>query len=72
MVSEGIESRGDNMTELQNYPDVLSVKDIQTILGIGTSKAYSLAKSKAFHTIRIGPLIKIPKQSFLQWLNGDD
>ena len=58
------------MTELQNYPDVLSVKDIQTILGIGTSKAYNIAKSTAFHTVRIGTLIKIPKQSFLQWLNG--
>lgn len=55
---------------LHNYPDVLSVKDIQDILGIGTSKAYALAKSDAFHTVRVGPLIKIPKQSFLNWLNG--
>ena len=60
------------MNELQNYPDVLSVKDIQMILGIGTSKAYDLAKSGAFHTVCIGPLIKIPKQSFLQWLNGSN
>lgn len=58
------------MNNLQSYPDVLSVKDIQTILGIGTSKAYALAKSDAFHTVSIGPLIKISKQSFLQWLNG--
>ncbi len=57
---------------LQNYPDVLSVKDIQIILGIGTTKAYDLAKSNAFHTVRIGSLIKIPKQSFLQWLNGSN
>lgn len=60
------------MNELHNYPDVLSVKDIQVILGIGTTKAYDLAKSNAFHTVRIGPLIKIPKQSFLQWLNGSN
>ncbi|MFF3102996.1 helix-turn-helix domain-containing protein [Viridibacillus arvi] len=60
------------MTELHDYPDVLSVKDVQAILGIGTNKAYSLAKSNAFHTVRIGPLIKIPKQSFLQWLNGSN
>lgn len=57
---------------LHNYPDVLSVKDIQGILGIGTSKAYTLAKSDAFHTVRVGPLIKIPKQSFLKWLNGSN
>lgn len=55
---------------LHNYPDVLSVKDLQTILGIGTSKAYELAKSDAFHTVRVGPLIKIPKHSFIQWLHG--
>ena len=58
------------MNNLKDYPDVLSVKDIQIILGIGTSKAYELVKSDSFHTVRIGPLIKIPKQSFLQWLNG--
>lgn len=60
------------MENLQHYSDVLSVKDIKTILGIGTSKAYALAKSDAFHTVRVGPLIKIPKQSFLNWLNGSN
>lgn len=60
------------MMNLHHYPDVLSVKDIQDILGIGTSKAYALAKSDAFHTVRVGPLIKIPKQSFLNWLNGSN
>lgn len=55
---------------LQNYSDVLTVKDIQEILSISKIKAYELAKSGAFHTVRVGPLIKIPKQSFLQWLNG--
>ncbi|WP_445683052.1 hypothetical protein [Solibacillus sp. FSL K6-1126] len=39
---------------------------------MGTSKAYELAKSGSFHTVRIGPLIKIPKQSFLHWLNGSN
>ncbi len=60
------------MMNLNNYPDVLSVKDIQEILSIGTSKAYALAKSDAFRTVRVGPLIKIPKQSFLNWLNGSN
>lgn len=57
---------------LHGYPDIPSVKDIQEILSIGKSKAYALAKSDAFHTVRVGPLIKIPKQTFLEWLNGSN
>ncbi|KGR89565.1 hypothetical protein CD30_16325 [Ureibacillus massiliensis 4400831 = CIP 108448 = CCUG 49529] len=56
--------------QLNDYPDVLTVKDIQSILGICASKAYELTRSGEFYVLRIGPLIKIPKQSFLQWLNG--
>lgn len=54
--------------QLNDYPEVLTVKDIQTILGIGQSKAYGLARSGEFHTIRIGTMIKIPKYTFIQWL----
>lgn len=57
---------------LHHYPDVLDVRHIQEILGISTSKAYGLAKSGAFHTVRVGALIKIPKQPFLNWLNGSN
>lgn len=60
------------MMNLHGYPDIPSVKDIQEILSIGKSKAYALAKSDAFHTVRVGPLIKIPKQTFLEWLNGSN
>ena len=59
--------------QLNDYPEVLTVKDIQTILGIGQSKAYGLARSGDFHTIRIGRIgnmIKIPKYTFNQWLYG--
>ena len=58
--------------QLNDYPEVLTVKDIQTILGIGQSKAYGLACSGDFHTIRIGTMIKIPKHTFIQWLNGSN
>lgn len=58
------------MSKLNDYPDVLNVPDIQKILGIGRNKAYELVLSDSFHTIRIGTLIKIPKASFISWLDG--
>lgn len=54
---------------LQNYPDLLNIKDIQEILGIGQSKAYELVHSNTFPVIRVGALIRIPKSSFIEWLN---
>lgn len=58
------------MSQLNDYPDVLNVSDIQKILGIGRNKAYELVSSDSFHTVRIGTLIKIPKASFIAWLEG--
>ena len=54
---------------LHNYPDLLSIKDIQEILGIGQSKAYELAHSHTFPSIRVGALIRIPKAALIEWLH---
>ncbi|MCA0986578.1 helix-turn-helix domain-containing protein [Guptibacillus algicola] len=58
------------MKNLDNYPDVLDVSDIQEILEIGRRQAYNLANSKQFHIVRIGSRIKVSKNIFLNWLNG--
>lgn len=52
--------------------DILTPEDIQSILGIGRSKAYDLVNSGQFHTVRIGRLIKVSRQVFESWLNGND
>lgn len=49
---------------------VLDVEDIQVLLGIGRSNAYELVNSGAFHTVRIGRLIKVSRPVFEAWLNG--
>ena len=46
-----------------------TVPEIQDILGIGKNSAYSLAKSGAFRTVRIGGSIRISKKSFDMWLD---
>ena len=53
-----------------SYPNVLDVVDIQKILGIGRRQAYELVNSNQFHVVRIGRRIKISKDVFFKWLEG--
>lgn len=53
---------------------VLTVKDIQEILGICESTAYSLIRQaqindNMFKVIKIGRLYKVPTEPFLNWLD---
>ena len=51
-----------------NYPDVVSVQDVQTMLHIGRNAAYGLLKSGAIATIRVGKKYIIPKASVIDFL----
>ncbi len=59
-----------NIKKLKDYPSVLSVADIQAILGIGRRQAYELVNSGSFHVARAGRRIMVSKTVFLQWLKG--
>ena len=50
------------------YPDILSVNDLRTALGIGRTKAYELVNSSAIQSIKVGSAIRIPKKSLLDYL----
>ncbi|MCA0754851.1 helix-turn-helix domain-containing protein [Paenibacillus sp. N4] len=50
--------------------ETLEVTDIKQILGCGINQAYKLVNSGEFHVIRIGKKIKVPKDSFYKWFNG--
>lgn len=59
----------------ENIKIVYEVVDIMNILNIGRNKAYNLVKKtyeeKApFVVIKIGQEYKIPKESFMKWLQG--
>lgn len=58
------------MNEVINKP-VLDVEDIQAYLSIGRRQAYELVNSGEFHVVRIGRRIKVGRDVFLAWLNGD-
>lgn len=56
---------------------VLTVKDLQEILGVCDKTAYGLIRQALttgdmFKVIKIGRLYKIPTKSFLDWLDQVD
>ena len=53
-----------------NFKDVVKVKDLQKILGIGRNTAYELIATNKIKSIKSGNLILIPKQNVINFLNG--
>lgn len=56
----------------KNYPDVVSVRELQQMLNIGKNTAYNLLKNKTIESIRIGRVHKIPKGSVIKYLKISD
>ena len=55
---------------------VYDAEDIQKLLGIGRSKAYTFLdevyeNQKPFRVVKIGRLYRVPKEAFDKWLNGE-
>ena len=52
-----------------NYPDVVSIKDLMTMLNIGKNTAYGLLQSGALKSIKVGKQYRIPKRFIIEYLN---
>lgn len=50
--------------------EILTVKEVQNILKIGTNAAYNLIHSKAFPVIKVGQCYRIPAAPFYAWLEN--
>lgn len=59
-------------TIFADYPDVVSVEDVQAMLRIGRNAAYGLLKSGAISTVRVGKKYIIPKTSIINFLSLND
>ena len=55
-----------------NFKDVVKVKDLQRMLGIGRNLAYELISTNQIKSIKSGNLILIPKQNVIDFLNEGD
>lgn len=53
---------------LEQYESVLTVADLQEILGIGRNTVYALLSSGAIPSLRIGKKWRVPKDAVLHYL----
>ena len=58
-----------NFNEMfSNYPDLLTIYDLQKALGIGRTMAYRLVNSGQIEHFRVGKIIKIPKRFVMDFI----
>ena len=57
-----------NTYSFNDYPEVISIDNLQEILHIGRNAAYSLLKEGKIRTIKVGKKYIIPKKSIIEFL----
>ena len=56
---------------LKNYPAALSITDVAEILNITSATVRRHIKNNDLPHIKVGRLVRIPKDSLINYLNGD-
>lgn len=51
-----------------DYPDLITVEQLQKMLSIGRNTAYKMLKNNIIKSIRIGKIHKIPKLNVIDYL----
>lgn len=54
-----------------DYPDIINVKQLQEILGIGRNLAYSLLTGGKVKAIKVGREYKIIKNSIIDYVSNN-
>lgn len=50
-------------------PLTLTVPEVGEVLGISRAKAYDLARSEGFPSVRIGTRILVPRDKLIRWID---
>lgn len=50
-------------------PLTLTVPEVGEVLGISRAKAYDLARSEGFPSMRIGTRILVPRNKLIRWID---
>jgi len=58
------------VTDVDERPLVLTMRHVQAIIGCHKDRAYALAHTKGFPTVRLGKSIRVPRDRFFAWLNA--
>jgi excisionase family DNA binding protein len=56
--------------KLKDYPDVLTVKQLAQVLGVGKNTAYELVRVNAVSHLKVGRKYLIPKRCVVDYLNS--
>lgn len=54
------------------YPDVVTVRELKDMLGIGITLAYRLVKCNNIKSLKIGREYKIPKANVISYLTTNN
>lgn len=52
----------------EEYDDLITVEEMQKLLGIGKNTAYQLLKNNKIKCFRIGKLWRIPKEAIREYI----
>ena len=53
----------------ENYPDIMTVKQLASALGIGANSAYELVNTKVIGSRKVGRKILIPKSCLIDFVD---
>ncbi len=62
----------DTLESFDGYPPILTVADVQEILGVGRSLAYRMINDEKIKSVRVGKNIRIPKLYLLEFILGEE
>jgi len=54
---------------LKNYPDILNIDQLCTILDISHKTAYFLLRTNTIESVKVGRAYRIPKINIMNYLN---
>lgn len=59
----------DQIELFTEYPDIMTVPQLRSALGIGRTGVYKLLESRAIRSFKIGNTYKIPKTALLEYVH---
>jgi len=54
----------------EHYKDVVNIRDLAEMLGVGRNTAYELIKNGDIRAIKVKTQIRIPKEAVIDYLRG--
>jgi excisionase family DNA binding protein len=58
-------------TDFEHLPPVLTVPEMAKLLRIGRGSAYELVRSGGVPSVKVGKLVRIPRDGLILWLSRE-